>query len=93
MCTWVSGWCNSSACTGQTLGAETVWGKQQTSEPSSAGPAFHLGDCVHVVLNWPASPSLSGSRVLYGVKRTSLPDEGVTPHWTIGRMELTHSIE
>lgn len=55
-------------------------------------PAFYLGDHAHAVLNQPASPSLSGSQVLSEVKRTSVLDEKVTPHWIIGRMELTHSI-
>lgn len=78
------------------MGAETVWGKCQTSECSSVVLAFHLGDHVHVMLNQPASPSLSGNQVLYNVKRTSILtsmlNEKVTPHWIVGRMELTCSV-
>lgn len=69
-----------------------MWGTCQTSESSSAVPAFYLGDHVHAVLNQRAPPSLSGSQVLSEVKRTSVLDEKVTPHWIIGRLELTRGI-
>lgn len=69
-----------------------MWGKCQNSEPSHAMTAFHLGDHDHMVLNQPASASLSGNQVLYGVKKMSMSNEEMTPHWIVGRMELTHSI-
>lgn len=81
-----------SACIGQPLRLRLCGTRCQMSEPNIAKVTFHLGYLVHVILKQPVSASPSGDKAHREVKRKCVPNGEVTPHWTVERMERTHSM-